>query len=102
MSSKIKSAGLYLVVFLIIWGVCRLFGPEFLQGQDRKKFIFKSLEYYKGTSSTAGIMLGLIVVGYGFYKYKWTIWDGGNNQDEGSEKSIYITCLCKLNCINFD
>lgn len=78
---KLKSLIVYLILFLLIWGLCRLFGPEYLQGQDRKKFIFQPIEYYYGTSNLSGIILGLIIVGYAFYKYKFTIMDNPNNQE---------------------
>lgn len=83
---KIKSVIFYLIVFFIIWGIFRLFGPEYLQGQDRKKFIFKPIEYYYNTSNGAGIIIGLIIVGYGFYKYKFTIMDNPSSQDKTTEE----------------
>jgi hypothetical protein len=57
-------------IFLITWFLVYFFLADYLQSQDRKKFIFNSISYYKETTFWIGLLTGAAVVGYVYYKYK--------------------------------
>jgi hypothetical protein len=65
----LKASVISLVIFFIVWGSISFFGPIFMQDGDRKKLIFRPISYYEDISSTLGIIIGLALAGYFFYKF---------------------------------
>lgn len=74
---SIKQYAFLLGLFLIIWFLTYHFGADFSQGQDRKKFIFRPIEYYQETWFWLGGVVSAAIVGYLMYKLR---------QDETNEK----------------
>lgn len=68
--SKIKEYSLYIGLFLIIWFLTYQFGAEFARDGDRKKFIFRPIEYYKEMYFWIGLVVSGAFVGYLIYKLK--------------------------------
>lgn len=67
---SIKQYAFLLGVFLILWFLTYNFGADFSQSQDRKKFIFRPIEYYQETWFWVGLLISTAFIGYFLYKIK--------------------------------
>ena len=65
---KLKVFGFYLIVFIVVFAISSWILPDYMQGQDRKKFIFHPISYYQTTAYVLGAIVALFFVGFGYYK----------------------------------
>ncbi len=65
--NKFKNALSTAAFALIIFVITYLLAPSYLQGQDRKKFIFRDISYYKIDGIVCGLFFALAFVGYMIY-----------------------------------
>lgn len=65
---NVKQIVFLILIFVIVWWLTYMFGADYSQGQDRKKFIFKPIEYYQEMWFWLGLIVSGGLVGALIYK----------------------------------